>query len=164
MRIVLQRALEASVTVVEDNGESAVVGEFTGPGLVALVGVTHDDELATARLLAEKTAALRLLEVTAADGARQRELSCLDADAPVLVVSQFTLYADCRRGRRPSWSRAAPGEVSEPLIEAYTERLRELGVSVPTGRFGANMRVSLVNDGPVTVILDSEELARPRKG
>ncbi|KAA9395104.1 D-tyrosyl-tRNA(Tyr) deacylase [Kocuria coralli] len=164
MRIVLQRVQGASVTAPDADGRREVTGEFTGPGLVAFVGVTHGDDEATARLLADKTAGLRLLEITEADGTVRGELSCLDAGAPVLAVSQFTLYADCRRGRRPSWSRAAPGEVSEPLVEAYVRRLRELGIEVPTGRFGADMRVSLVNDGPVTIVLDSDELSRPRKG
>lgn len=164
MRVVLQRAHGASVSVVDEHGHARTAGEFEGPGLVALVGITHGDDVATARALADKTAGLRILEGTDADGAPVREKSSVELSAPVLVISQFTLYADCRRGRRPSWSRAAPGDVSEPLVDAYAARLRELGLTVPTGRFGADMRVSLVNDGPVTVILDSEELNHPRRG
>lgn len=164
MRVILQRARGASVSVVDDaqhdeEDEAEVLGSFDGPGLVALVGVTHGDDEQTARQLAEKTAGLRIMT----DGQRP-ELSCAELAAPVLVISQFTLYADVRRGRRPSWSAAAPAAVSEPLVAAYAQRLRELGLEVPTGRFGADMRVSLVNDGPVTILLDSAELARPRRG
>ena len=99
--------------------------------------------------LAEKTAQLRLLE---------GEISCLDAGAPVLAVSQFTLYADAKKGRRPSWSKAAPGPLSEPLFNRYVEALRALGLEVETGVFGAQMQVSLTNDGPVTLILDTDQL------
>ncbi|MCD1143729.1 D-tyrosyl-tRNA(Tyr) deacylase [Kocuria sp. LUK] len=149
MRIVLQRVTRAAVSV---GGE--VVGALAQPGLVALVGVTHDDDAAVAAKLAERTWNLRLLE---------GERSCAETGAPVLAVSQFTLYGDARKGRRPSWSAAAPGPVSEPLFEAYTAALRELGARVETGRFGAHMQLELVNDGPVTVLLDSAELARPRR-
>lgn len=149
MRIVLQRVTRAAVTV-----DGATVGEIGGPGLVALVGITHDDDAATAARLAEKTWTLRLLE---------GERSCADLGAPVLAVSQFTLYGDARRGRRPSWSAAAPGPVGEPVFEAYVRALRALGAHVETGRFGAVMQVELVNDGPVTLILDSAELERPRR-
>jgi D-aminoacyl-tRNA deacylase len=150
MRIVLQRVVRAAVTV---GGE--VVGAVEEPGLLALVGVTHDDDAATAAKLAEKTWTLRLLE---------GERSCADLGAPVLAVSQFTLYGDARRGRRPSWSAAAPGPVSEPVFEAYVAALRELGARVATGHFGAAMQVELVNDGPFTLVLDSAELERPRRG
>ena len=149
MRIVLQRVARAAVTV---GGE--VVGAVEEPGLLALVGVTHDDDAATAAKLAEKTWTLRLLE---------GERSCADLGAPVLAVSQFTLYGDARRGRRPSWSAAAPGPVSEPLFATYVQALRELGAHVETGRFGAMMQVELVNDGPVTLVLDSAELGRARR-
>ncbi|MFI7482357.1 D-aminoacyl-tRNA deacylase [Kocuria sp. M1R5S2] len=149
MRIVLQRVIRAAVTV-----EGETVGAIDGPGLVALVGVTHDDDDATAARLAERTWNLRVLA---------GERSCSDLGAPVLAVSQFTLYGDARRGRRPSWSAAAPGPVSEPLFEAYVRALRELGAHVETGRFGAMMQVELVNDGPVTLVLDSAELERPRR-
>jgi D-tyrosyl-tRNA(Tyr) deacylase len=150
MRIVLQRVARAAVTV---GGE--VVGAVEEPGLLALVGVSHDDDAATAAKLAEKTWTLRLLE---------GERSCADLGAPVLAVSQFTLYGDARRGRRPSWSAAAPGPVSEPVFEAYVAALRERGARVATGRFGAEMQVELVNDGPFTLVLDSAELERPRRG
>lgn len=158
MRVILQRARGASVTIPGPDGPRTV-GSFVGPGLVALVGVTHGDDAETAAALAEKTAGLRIMS----DHERS-EISCADLGASVLVVSQFTLYGDVRKGRRPSWSQAAPGEASEPIVEAYAQRLRELGLEVPTGEFGADMQVSLVNDGPVTLILDSEQLGRPRRG
>lgn len=149
MRIVLQTVSRASVTV-----EGSVTGEITGPGLLALVGVTHEDTPETAKKLAEKIATLRILP---------GEKSCVDLSAPVLAVSQFTLYADVRKGRRPSWSAAAPGNVSEPLFDQFVEYLREAGLSVGTGVFGAHMEVELINDGPVTIIVDSEDLDRPRR-
>ena len=150
MRIVLQVVSRAAVTVA---GET--VGEIEGPGVLALVGVTHTDTPETAVRLAEKVAGLRILP---------GETSCADGPSPLLVVSQFTLYGDVRKGRRPSWSRAAPGDVSEPLFEEFVRALRGRGIPVETGRFGAHMEVSLVNDGPVTVLVDSEELDRPRRG
>ena len=137
----MQRAAEASVTV---DGED--VGRLPRPGLVVLVGVTHDDTAATADQLADKVWNLRIL-----DGER----SCADLGAPLLVVSQFTLYADTRKGRRPSWNNAAPGPVAEPLVTVFAEALRGRGAHVETGRFGAYMQVSLVNDGPVTLILEA---------
>jgi D-aminoacyl-tRNA deacylase len=141
MRLVVQRVTSARVEVA---GE--VVGAIDRPGLLILAGVTHDDQPATADRLAEKVWTLRIL-----DG----EQSCQDEDAPILVVSQFTLYADTRKGRRPSWSAAAPRTVSEPLIEAFVSSLRLRGAEVATGVFGAHMEVTLTNDGPVTLILDS---------
>ena len=141
MRLVVQRVTSARVEV-----DDEVVGAIDRPGLVILAGVTHDDQRATAERLAEKVWTLRIL-----DGER----SCQEEDAPILVVSQFTLYADTRKGRRPSWSAAAPRGVSEPLIEAFVSSLRLRGAEVATGVFGADMRVSLTNDGPVTLILDS---------
>ncbi len=140
MRAVLQRASEASVTV---DGE--VVGRLERPGLVALVGVTHDDGPEQVATMARKIAELRIL-----DGER----SVSDDDAPVLVVSQFTLYADTRKGRRPSWNAAAPRPVAEPVVGQVVEALRSRGVHVETGRFGEHMDVALVNDGPVTIVLD----------
>jgi len=140
VRAVLQRVTTASVTV---GGE--VVGSIDRPGLLALVGVTHDDGPSQAAALAGKIADLRIL---------RDERSVLDEGAPVLVVSQFTLYADTRKGRRPSWGAAAPGPVAEPLVEAVVAALRERGIEVATGRFGAMMEVSLVNDGPVTLVLE----------
>ena len=139
MRLVVQRVTRASVTV-----EGRVVGRVARPGLVVLVGVTHDDDPQRASALARKVADLRIL---------RGERSALDVQAPVLVVSQFTLYADTRKGRRPSWSAAAPGPVAEPLVEVFAAALRALGLEVATGVFGADMAVELVNDGPVTLIL-----------
>jgi D-tyrosyl-tRNA(Tyr) deacylase len=150
MRAILQRASRASVSV-----EGTVVGALSGPGLVVLVGATHSDTAQEAAVLAEKIWRLRIL-----DG----ELSCADAGAPLLVVSQFTLYADTRRGRRPSWSAAAPGDVSEPLLEHFVSALRGLGAHVETGVFGAMMEVELVNSGPFTISLDTEDFATPRRG
>ena len=137
----MQRAAEASVSVA---GE--VVGRIDAPGLLVLLGVTHGDTAATAARLADKVWRLRIL-----DGER----SAADTAAPLLVVSQFTLYADTSRGRRPSWQAAAPREVSEPLVDAFCAALTRLGATVATGRFGAHMAVASVNDGPVTVILDA---------
>ena len=140
MRAVLQRVSTAAVTV---DGE--VVGRLDRPGLVALVGVGHDDGPEQVATMARKIAELRIL-----DGER----SVSDTGAPVLVVSQFTLYADTRKGRRPSWNAAAPGPVAEPVVEQVVEALRARGVEVATGRFGAHMEVALVNDGPVTLVVD----------
>ena len=141
MRAVLQRATRATVDVA-----GAMVGRLPGPGLVVLVGVTHSDTAATAAALARKIYHLRIL---------RDEKSCADTGAPLLVISQFTLYADTRKGRRPSWSAAAPGPVSEPLYDAFCAALEALGAKVERGRFGAQMEVALVNDGPVTLILDA---------
>jgi D-tyrosyl-tRNA(Tyr) deacylase len=141
MRAVVQRVSSASVTV---DGE--VVGAIERPGLVVLLGVTHVDTPDVADRLAAKIWTLRIL---------RDERSCADEDAPLLVISQFTLYADTRKGRRPSWSAAAPGEVSEPLYDAFCAALQKLGARVERGRFGASMAVALVNDGPVTLVLDS---------
>ncbi|MGH8888422.1 MAG: D-aminoacyl-tRNA deacylase [Acidothermaceae bacterium] len=140
MRAVVQRVSGAEVTV-----GGASVGAIDGEGLVVLVGVTHSDTEEQARALAAKVYTLRVL-----DG----EKSCADVDAPLLVISQFTLYADTAKGRRPSWHRAASGPVAEPLVEAVVAELRSLGARVATGRFGAHMKLHLVNDGPVTLIID----------
>jgi D-aminoacyl-tRNA deacylase len=134
----------ASVTV---DGE--LVGAIEEPGLLVLVGVTHADTPEQAAKLAAKLWGLRIL-----DG----EKSCSDVAAPLLVISQFTLYADLAKGRRPSWSAAAPGPAAEPLVDAVVTALRDLGARVETGIFGASMKVALLNDGPVTIILD---LLRP---
>ena len=142
MRLVVQRVTSARVEVDGD-----VVGAIDQPGLVILAGVTHDDQPAAAERLAEKVWTLRILH---------GERSCQEENAPILVVSQFTLYADTRKGRRPSWIAAAPRAISEPLIEAFVASLRIRGAQVATGVFGAHMQVSLTNDGPVTLILDSE--------
>lgn len=142
MRVLVQRVASASVTV---DGE--VVGAI-GPGcqgLLALVGVTHSDDAAVARRMAEKLWQLRILD---------DERSASDTGAPILVVSQFTLYANTVKGRRPSWNAAAPAAVAEPLVTTFADALRELGAEVATGVFGAHMDVALVNDGPVTVLLE----------
>ncbi|KAB2382808.1 D-aminoacyl-tRNA deacylase [Actinomadura montaniterrae] len=140
MRAVVQRASQASVSV-----EGRVVGQIDGPGLMVLVGVTHDDDEARARRMAAKLWGLRILK---------DEKSCSDVNAPLLVVSQFTLYGDARKGRRPTWTAAAPGPVAEPLVDAVVRELRNLGAKVETGVFGADMAVSLVNDGPITLVVD----------
>jgi D-tyrosyl-tRNA(Tyr) deacylase len=129
--------------------DAEVVGRI-GPGLCVLVGVTHDDDEAGARKLAAKLWGLRIL--ADADGVMNR--SACDEGAPLLVISQFTLYGDTAKGRRPSWGAAARPEVAEPLVEAVIDELRSLGATVTTGRFGADMAVELVNDGPVTVLLE----------
>ena len=141
MRAVLQRASRASVTV-----DGTVTASFEREGLVALVGVTHHDTAAEAEVIARKIAELRILT---------DERSVSDVDAPVIVVSQFTLYADTKKGRRPSWNGAAPGPVAEPLVDAVVQELRGRGVEVGTGVFGAHMQVALTNDGPVTVIVET---------
>jgi D-aminoacyl-tRNA deacylase len=139
VRVVVTRVSSARVQV-----DGATVGGI-GPGLLALVGVTHTDTAATAEMMAGKIYNLRILH---------DEKSAVDVAAPVLVVSQFTLYADTRKGRRPSWLAAAPGPVAEPLVEELCNALRRRGAHVETGIFGAHMDVESVNDGPVTVILD----------
>ena len=154
MRAVLQRVSRAAVSVGE--GERAVVvGEITRPGLLALVGATHDDGPEQVATIARKIAELRLLEGPASGGQHGAEVSVSDLGAPVLVVSQFTLYADVRKGRRPSWNQAAPGPVAEPLVEAVAQALRERGLEVATGRFGAHMRIDMQADGPVTVLVEA---------
>ena len=145
MRGVIQRVREASVTV-----DEKTVGAI-GAGLMILIGVTHGDDESDARFLAQKIAALRIFE----DAAGKFNLSALDVGAAALVVSQFTLYADARRGRRPDFIDAARPEVAEPLIARFVVILREQGLHVETGVFQARMLVKIFNDGPVTVILDS---------
>lgn len=142
MRVLVQRVTSASVTV-----DDVVIGAIRpiGQGLLALVGVTHSDDVETVRRMAEKLWQLRIL-----DGER----SAADTGAPILVVSQFTLYANTVKGRRPSWNAAAPSAVAEPLVSAFVGSLRALGADVQTGAFGAHMEVALVNDGPVTVLLE----------
>jgi D-tyrosyl-tRNA(Tyr) deacylase len=140
VRAVVQRVSQASVSV----GQQAV-GAIDEPGLLVFVGVTHDDTPGQAAKLAAKVWGLRILE---------GEKSCSDVGAPLLVISQFTLYADTRKGRRPTWQAAAPGPVAAPLVDGVVTALRGLGARVETGVFGADMQVSLVNDGPVTIILE----------
>ncbi len=140
MRAVVQRVSQASVTVGDQ-----VVGAIGEPGLLVFVGASHDDTAQNAAKLAAKLWVLRIL---------RGELSCSDTAAPLLVISQFTLYADTRKGRRPTWQGAAPGPVAEPLVAEVVAALRALGAHVETGVFGADMQVGLVNDGPVTLILE----------
>ncbi|WP_121828052.1 D-aminoacyl-tRNA deacylase [Streptomyces sp. S1] len=140
MRAVVQRVDGARVVVA---GET--VGEIEGEGLCVLVGVTHDDTPEKAAQLARKLWSVRVLD---------DEKSCSDVNAPLLVISQFTLYGDARKGRRPTWNAAAPGPAAEPLVDEVVDRLRELGAHVETGRFGADMRVSLTNHGPFTVLIE----------
>jgi len=137
----VQRVTSASVTV-----DGVVVGEIRGQGLVVLLGVTHDDGPAQVELIARKIAELRIL---------RDERAAADVGAPVLVVSQFTLYANTRKGRRPTWNEAAPGPVAEPLVGAVVQALEARGLEVATGVFGADMAVELVNDGPVTILLEA---------
>jgi D-tyrosyl-tRNA(Tyr) deacylase len=149
MRVILQRVKRGGVSV-----DGQMVGAIDG-GLVALVGTTHDDTPAEAETLAYKTANLRIFE----DEAGKMNLSALDVSAEVLVISQFTLYADCRRGRRPSFTEAARPEVAEPLIEHFIQTLRAAGIpNVASGVFGAHMLVEIHNDGPVTIMLDTAQL------
>jgi D-tyrosyl-tRNA(Tyr) deacylase len=137
---VVQRVSQASVTVGQ-----RVVGAIDEPGLLVLAGAAPEDTPQTAARMAAKLWGLRILK---------GELSCSDTGAPLLVISQFTLYADTRKGRRPSWQGAAPGPVAEPLVTALVTALRALGARVETGVFGAEMQVSLINDGPVTLIVE----------
>lgn len=130
----------------------SVVGRLDGPGLCVLVGVTHDDTEDVAERLAVKILELRILH---------DERSAAETGAPLLVVSQFTLYADTRKGRRPTWNAAAPGAVAEPLLAHFVRTLRARGAPVATGRFGADMQVSLVNDGPVTLVLELAARSHP---
>jgi D-tyrosyl-tRNA(Tyr) deacylase len=157
VRAVIQRVDGARVLV-----DGAVVGEIEGPGLCVLVGATHDDTDASAAKLADKVYDMRLFDAHALGervaglpaGQHPKELSASDAGLPVLVISQFTLYAQTRKGRRPTWEQAAPGPVAEPLVAAFADRLRSRGATVAQGQFGAMMRVEMTNDGPVTVIVE----------
>lgn len=140
MRAVVQRVLRARVEV-----DGAVVGSIDEPGLLVYLGITHDDTRADVTWMARKLWELRIL---------RDEQSAADVDAPILVVSQFTLYGDARKGRRPTWQAAAPGPVSEPAYDAVCAELELLGARVSRGVFGADMRVESVNDGPVTLLLE----------
>lgn len=154
MKAVIQRVTRASVVV---DGET--VGAI-GSGLVVLLGVAQADGADDARRLAQKTAEMRIFE----DDEGRFNVSLLDTGGEALVVSQFTLLADTRRGRRPSFVDAAPPEVAEPLVREFEDALRGMGVTVAGGRFGAHMHVDLVNDGPVTIILNTADFQRPRRG
>lgn len=150
MRAVVQVASQAQVTVGEE-----VIGQLHQPGLVVLLGINTTDTEQDATAVATKLFGLRILE---------GETSAESTGAPLLVVSQFTLYGDVRKGRRPSWSAAARPEVSKPLYEYFVSTLRDLGADVQTGEFGAKMEVSLTNSGPFTIVIDSDDLKRPRRG
>jgi D-tyrosyl-tRNA(Tyr) deacylase len=139
MRAVVQRVTQASVTA-----DGVLTGEI-GPGLVVLLGVTHDDDDETARRLAAKIHTLRIL---------RDEQSVADTGDGVIVVSQFTVYGDARKGRRPTWNAAAPGDVAEPIYDVFCDTLRDLGVTVVEGVFGAHMEIALTNDGPTTLVVD----------
>ncbi|MEP6526755.1 MAG: D-aminoacyl-tRNA deacylase [Nocardioidaceae bacterium] len=141
MRAVVQRVSQASVTV-----DGKVVGQISQAGLLVLLGVTHTDTATDAADLARKIWQLRIM---------REELSASQLDAPILVISQFTLYADTRKGRRPSWSKAAPATISEPRYDEFCQELRVLGADVSTGIFGASMNVALVNDGPMTLVVET---------
>ena len=140
--------------------DGQVVGSFEGPGIVLLVGVTHDDDESRAQALADKVYGLRIFEhrhatdLACLPPSAPREVSARDLGLPVLVISQFTLYASTKKGRRPTWDAAAPGPVAEPLVESVAQALRDLGAPVHTGSFGADMQVTFTNDGPVTIVLD----------
>lgn len=154
MRALVQRANGARVTVA---GE--VVGSFDGPGLVVLVGVTHSDTRAEAQRLAAKVWGARLFDRDSFDQScfppgGPAEVSASEVGLPVLAISQFTLYANTRKGRRPTWDAAAPRPVAEPLVEEFVAALRGAGARVETGRFGADMQVSFTNDGPITVMFE----------
>ena len=153
MRVVVQRVSRASVTV-----EGQLVGSI-GRGLLALVGVADGDTETEARRLGQKCAEMRIFS----DEAGRFNLSLVDVAGEALVVSQFTLLADVRRGRRPSFAAAAAPAVAEPLVEAFASAMQEAGVRVKTGRFGASMQVDLVNDGPVTIMIDNRDMERPRR-
>ena len=137
--------------------DGQIVSSFDGPGLLVLVGVTHGDSPAHAARLAAKIHELRIFDPEHANGDvpdGRRELSAAELGLPLIVVSQFTLYGDTRKGRRPTWTAAAPGPVAQPLVEAVVAELRSSGANVGTGVFGADMKVALVNDGPITLVID----------
>ncbi|WP_124055350.1 D-aminoacyl-tRNA deacylase [Arcanobacterium ihumii] len=154
MRAVIQRVKRASVEVVDEStGEACEVGAI-GAGLCVLLGVTHDDGPEQVEKIARKIAQLKLLRSPGGSDEPNDRISAEESGAPVLIVSQFTLYADVRKGRKPSWSKAAPGTVAEPLFDDVVAAVRAYGLTVETGEFGAMMDVSLVNDGPFTIIAE----------
>lgn len=143
MRALVQRAVDAHVSV-----EGVVLGQFHGAGIVVLVGVTHTDDIETAHKLADKVHTLRIFS------GEESEVSASDLGLPILVISQFTLYADTKKGRRPTWDAAAPGQIAEPLVDEFVNALRAAGAHVETGKFGADMKVTFTNDGPITILLE----------
>jgi len=154
MRAVVQRVSRASVSV-----DNTVIGQV-GPGLLVLLGVRDGDDIATAEMLARRIAGLRIFE----DANGKMNLALADTGGAVLCISQFTLYGDVRRGRRPSFTGAAAPGVAEPIYDAFCRAIATLGIQCETGRFGAHMEVALVNDGPVTLVIDSADFERPRRG
>jgi D-tyrosyl-tRNA(Tyr) deacylase len=153
MRLVVQRVTSANVSIAGETIASI------GGGLLVLVGITHTDDAAVAARMADKLVGLRIFE----DAERRMDRTLADTGGAVLCVSQFTLYGDVRRGRRPSWDEAAPGAVAEPLYDGFCRAIEAQGIACARGRFGAEMLVSLANDGPVTLIIDSDALNRPRR-
>lgn len=148
MRAIVQKVNGAKVEVLDAaDGPRRTTGEFEGEGLVVLLGITHDDGESAVETMARKICELRILN---------DEKSALDKNAPVMIISQFTLYADVRKGRRPSWNKAAPGPVAEPLVQQVIDRVRERGLTVYEGEFGAHMQVSITNDGPMTILIETE--------
>ncbi len=156
MKAVLQRAAQAQVDIIENEG---CISRSIEQGLVVLAGIMQGDTPAHIRLMAKKTCEMRIFE----DDQGKMNRSLLDIDGEMLIVSNFTLGADCKKGTRPSFSNAAPPAEAIPLYELFISECRRLGVrKVETGEFGADMKVSLVNDGPVTIILDSDKLTQPK--
>jgi D-tyrosyl-tRNA(Tyr) deacylase len=155
MRAVIQRVIDAGVEV---NGQ--IVGQFTGPGLSVLVGVSVDDDLEKCAVLADKIWKLRIFDAQQlsalgykiAEG--KNEVAAADANLPILLISQFTLYADTAKGRRPTWQQAARGDQAEPMINELARALRDLGAQVETGKFGADMKIAQTCDGPMTILLE----------
>lgn len=148
MRAIVQKVNGAKVEVLDaQDSPRRTPGEFEGEGLVVLLGITHDDGESAVETMARKICELRILD---------DEKSALDTNAPVMIISQFTLYADVRKGRRPSWNKAAPGPVAEPLVQQVIDRVRERGLTVYEGEFGAHMQVSITNDGPMTILIETE--------
>jgi D-tyrosyl-tRNA(Tyr) deacylase len=155
MRAVIQRVIDAGVEV---NGQ--IVGQFTGPGLSVLVGVSVDDDLEKCAVLADKIWKLRIFDAQqlSALGYKiaedKNEVAAADANLPILLISQFTLYADTAKGRRPTWQQAARGDQAEPMINELARALRDLGAQVETGKFGADMKITQTCDGPMTILLE----------
>ena len=148
MRAIVQKVNGAKVEVLDTHDSPRrTTGEFEGEGLVVLLGITHDDGESAVETMARKICELRILD---------DEKSALDKSAPVMIISQFTLYADVRKGRRPSLNKAAPGPVAEPLVQQVIDRVRERGLTVHEGEFGAHMQLSITNDGPMTILIETE--------
>ena len=149
MRAIVQKVTGARVEILDDSSATPprMGGEFEGEGLVVLLGITHEDGDSAVEAMARKICELRILD---------DEKSALEMNAPVMIISQFTLYADVRKGRRPSWNKAAPGPVAEPLVQQVIDKVRERGLTVHEGEFGAHMQLSFTNDGPMTILIETE--------